>query len=209
MKQIIPETNFPEQPINRWQNWTGTLGPGDETYIFSKSVFSFLFYILESRLSKYKLNSIDIEELAQNIIWETCQEISKICDKKQKISKSISSLVFFYLYIYIKKNLQQYFQEKEILIPDNFEFFIHDIENESVYIIREEIIKALNHCMNNLQEEVRKIIHCYYFLHMGLKEITKKLKKKMNYIFIRKEKGEKLLYECMKKKGYDKMEDIL
>jgi hypothetical protein len=106
MTKIIPETNFPENPTNRWREWTGILSRGDEKHIFTNSVCKYLYYH-----SYYK--HIFEEELdAGQVITQLYLKFRTICKhtniKERTIQSSLGGRVLTLLRYYIN----HFFQKK-------------------------------------------------------------------------------------------------
>lgn len=206
-RNFLPMTNFPQKPFDRWIRWEGILEREDWNYIFTESVYKYIYRVIYCKCKVMKFDELTCEEIALSVTGETVLAVKKFCQnsdpEKRRIRISISAFInsianrWFLNFItrfYLDKNLD-YTRDVEKISTESL-----DVEK---FIIRTEILSEIFQCIKNLSEKSKYIIFGVFFEDKKLKNLAMQMKIEKHKVIYIKEQAEKKIADCMKSKGFN------
>lgn len=150
------KTDFPKKPHDRWTDWKGLLRPGDEYYIFTRSVFEYLYRFKV----KYYIEKYSEPDLAESIS-HTFFKMQKICQKINPLPRtvlvSIKKMVEAIHYHYIRMLLSNQRKRWSFSFADIWSNPSIPVKEQNVFF-KNEFYRIFYQSMQELNKEQKQLI---------------------------------------------------
>lgn len=203
----IPQTNFPDNPKNRWRNWKGILNAGDEVFIFTKSIQSYVHFIFKTRGLKDGFPEEEAIEISSDTLQMTMDSIKNYLmnrtEEERTIKKSLDDFIFSFLWISYNHIRYKHFHKEDNLVF-NDEFIHAQVSSINLLgeVIQSEILHHVLNCFSRLKEKDRKVMEAYYLDGYSLKKIAKLFHLEQYDVVNSYNKGRRETRNCLTNKGF-------
>jgi hypothetical protein len=203
----LPKTNFPLQPFDRWVGWEGILESGDWNYIFTESVYKYIFRSAFHKCEVMKFDELTCEEIALSVTGETVLTVRKICEKinpeDRRIRVSIRALINTISNKWFQNFISRFYSDKNLENDYDVENFVSESADVERFIVRTEILREILNCIKQLSDKSKLIINGVFFEDQKLKNLAIQMQIEHHKAIYIKEQAEKKIADCMKSKGFN------
>jgi RNA polymerase sigma factor (sigma-70 family) len=206
-KTLEPKTNFPKKPFDRWTNWIGVLEKDDWNFIFTESVYKYIYCSAHRKGLVMGFDALTCEEIALSVTGETVLAVKKICQKPSKedrtVRVSIRAVVNTISNRWFQNFITRFYSDKNLEHDHDVENLISESSDVEKYTLRTEILSEIFDCLDHLSDKGKLIINGFFFEDKKLKDIATKMQIEHHKIVYIKEQAEKKIADCMKSKGFN------
>lgn len=201
-----PKTHFPLQPFDRWNGWEGILESGDWNYIFTESVYKYIFRTTYYKCEVLRFDELACEEIALSVTGETVLAVKKFCQKlepeKRRIKISISAFVNTIANRWFLNFITRFYSDKNLEFTNDIDNFSSESFDVEKFMLRTEILSEIFECIKHLSEKSKLIILGVFFENKKLKKLAMQMQMEQHKAIYIKEQAEKKIADCMKSKGF-------
>lgn len=205
--KLSPKTCFPQNPIDRWVGWEGILERDDWNYIFTESVYKYIFRSVFSKCEVMKFDELTCEEIALSVTGETVLAVKTFCQKvdpeKRRIKISISAFVNTIANRWFLNFITRFYSNKNLEYLNNVENISSDSSEVERFMLRTEILSEIFECIKQLSDKSKVIILGIFFEDKKLKKLATQMQMEQHKVKYIKEQAEKKIADCMRAKGFN------
>lgn len=202
-----PKTRFPLNPIDRWVGWEGILESDDWNYIFTESVYKYIFRSVFCKCEVMKFDELTCEEIALSVTGETVLAVKKFCQnvdpEKRRIKISISAFINTIVNRWFLNFITRFYSDKNIEFVKDLESFASDSFEVEKFMLRTEILSEIFECIKHLSDKSKLIILGIFFEDKKLKNLATQMQLENHKVKYIKEQAEKKIADCMRLKGFN------
>ncbi|MBP6740478.1 MAG: sigma-70 family RNA polymerase sigma factor [Leptospiraceae bacterium] len=206
-ERYFPKTNFPNKPVDRWKGWSGILGNEDWNYIFTESVYKYIFYSIFRKCAAMQFDALTCEEIALSVTGETVLAVKKFCQnpdrEERRIRISLSAFVNTTMNRWFLNFITRFYSDKNIEHGQDVENISCESSDVETYALRTEILAEIFECIKHLSDKGKYIISGFFFEDKKLKTIALQMQLEPHKVVYIKEQAEKKIADCLKSKGFD------
>ena len=203
----LPKTNFPNKPVDRWKGWNGILENEDWNYIFTESVYKYIFYSIFRKCEAMRFDRLTCEEIALSVTGETVLAVKNFCQnpnkEERRIRISLSGFINTTMNRWFLNFITRFYSDKNLDLGHDVENFSCESSNVENYTLRTEILSEIFECIKYLSDKGKYIINGFFFEDKKLKDIALQMQLEAHKVVYIKEQAEKKIADCLKSKGFD------
>jgi hypothetical protein len=189
------------------KGWSGILGNEDWNYIFTESVYKYIFYSIFRKCAAMQFDALTCEEIALSVTGETVLAVKKFCQnpdrEERRIRISLSAFVNTTMNRWFLNFITRFYSDKNLDLGHDVENFSCESSNVENYTLRTEILSEIFECIKYLSDKGKYIINGFFFEDKKLKDIALQMQLEAHKVVYIKEQAEKKIADCLKSKGFD------